>query len=92
MQPRITGKMICRKYGLTAAHSLYREDGTWYHVLRDFPGILFDKNGFVRFIDYEEFSQCEDIKVYPEKDQLAVPKGINSIAGYTTFASLSATK
>ncbi len=46
---RITGEWLNIAYRLGAAQSRYREDGTWYHPLRRFPGVLFDGGGYVRF-------------------------------------------
>ncbi|MDB5141161.1 MAG: hypothetical protein JWR12_3077 [Mucilaginibacter sp.] len=37
----MNAKQIIKTLNLTAAHSLYREDGLWYHHLKKFPGILF---------------------------------------------------
>jgi hypothetical protein len=87
-KPYVTAKQLCAKYGLDAEHSLYRSDGTWYHVLKQFPGILFDKNGFIRFSNHEDFAACAALKVYVDTDQVAVPDGISKIPGYTTFDSL----
>lgn len=39
----------------SAKHGLYREDGKWYHHLMDFPGVLFDINGFVMFNTKEDY-------------------------------------
>lgn len=89
MQFKTNGKQLCKIYGLTASHSLYREDGKWYHILKKFPGILFDRNGFVLFESREEFLDCEALKASPETDQLHVADGISTIPGYTTFASLA---
>lgn len=89
MQSGITAKKLCKKHGITAAHSLYREDGRWYHVLKKFPGVLFDKNGFVLFGSQIEFADCKELRIYSEKDQVVVASGISSIPGYVTFASLS---
>lgn len=88
VKPHINAKQLCTKYGLDAEHCLYRADGKWYHVLKQFPGILFDRNGFVRFSNHEEFSTCAALKVYAETDQVVVPEGISKIPGYTSFDSL----
>ena len=32
-----------------AIHVLYREDGKFYNTLKDFPGALFDINGYIVF-------------------------------------------
>jgi hypothetical protein len=38
MAKRITGKILNEAWQVGAKHALYREDGKWYHQLRDFPG------------------------------------------------------
>jgi hypothetical protein len=88
VKPYITAKQMCAKYGLDAEHCLYRADGKWYHVLKQFPGILFDKNGFIRFSSHKEYSGCAAMRVYTETDQVVVPQGISKIPGYTSFDSL----
>ena len=40
---------------LNAKHTLYREDGIWFHHLTKFSGILFDKNGYILFLIKEEY-------------------------------------
>jgi 5-methylcytosine-specific restriction protein A len=42
----LTGKELNRLWKVNAKHALYREDGRWYHQLQEFPGVLFDANGF----------------------------------------------
>lgn len=45
----ITGRRLNEKYKVGAVHSLYRENGYWYHALDKFPGALFDAKGYVLF-------------------------------------------
>lgn len=89
MQSRVTGSKLSKMYGLTAAQSLYREDGRWYHILKKFPGVLHDKYGYVLFQSQTEYADCKDLKIYHKTDQVVVASGISSIPGYVTFASLS---
>lgn len=77
------------RYGLKASHCLYRADGTWYHTLKRFPGILFDSSGFIQFQDHQEYMACKEMTIYLDKDQAVIPKGISKIAGYVPFSSLS---
>ena len=90
VKPHITAKKLCTEHGLDAEHCLYRADGKWYHVLKQFPGILFDINGFIRFSNYKEFSDCAGMRIYPDTDQVVAPEGISSIPGYISFDSLRA--
>lgn len=47
MAKKVTGKKLNQKWGVGAKHALYREDGGWYHLLKNFPAALFDANGYV---------------------------------------------
>jgi 5-methylcytosine-specific restriction protein A len=49
IMPRITGRALNRELGLGAEHSLYHKDGYWYDELQQFPGVLFDRSGYVVF-------------------------------------------
>jgi hypothetical protein len=51
-----TGRALAARHRLEAAHSLYRRDGAWYHVLRRFPGLLFDESGYLRFSDMVDYT------------------------------------
>jgi hypothetical protein len=42
---RRRGRDLNQEWRIGAKHSLYREDGTWYHQLREFPGALIDAKG-----------------------------------------------
>ena len=40
---------INKLLNLDAAHAFYFKTGNWYHVLKRFPGMLIDSDGYVRF-------------------------------------------
>jgi len=46
---RITGRKLNSTYKVGAVQVRYREDGVWYHPLDDFPGVLFDGQGYALF-------------------------------------------
>ena len=75
-----TGEALNRKWNVGAAHALYSKDSNWYHVLKSFPGALFDPNGYVLFSDEEEYLGCKYLKI---GEHIHVPDGIYSIPGYT---------
>lgn len=56
--PKPSGKKLNDEWGVGAAHALYREDGTWYHVLEKFPGALFDAHGYVLFETETAYRNC----------------------------------
>lgn len=79
---KLTGRLLNDRWRVRASHPLYREDGTWYHMLKEFPGALFDREGYVLFGSENDFLNCPGVKVYQEKNQVAVAGGISSLPGY----------
>jgi hypothetical protein len=67
-----------------AIHSLYSKDGKWYHHLTDFPGVLFDVNGFVVFKSKSDYSNSPYLQ---HGKHLNVPDRISSIPGYQKFTT-----
>ncbi len=76
---RITGKLLNEKWDVGAKHALYRENGTWYHHLKNFPGAFFDVNGYILFETEQEYQGCSGLQL---GKQVGVPGGIASISGY----------
>jgi hypothetical protein len=89
--PEITARKLNEKWGIGARHALYRKNGTWYHILIEFPGALFDENGFILFSIREYYEGCYDLlrTKQKEKNWINARKGIASIAGYTPFSTLT---
>jgi len=82
---QITGDFLNKLLGLGAKHALYRKDGTWYHNLKNFPGILFDKNGYIIFQTEKQYLEHPSLR---KKQDLNIKDGIKSLKGYTTFSRL----
>ena len=78
----ITGEKINRIVNTGAIHALYREDGKWYHHLKDFPGVLFDINGFVIFNTIDNYRNSPYLH---HGEDLNIPNGISSMPGYQKF-------
>lgn len=76
---KTTGKKLNIEWSVNAKHSLYREDGKWFHHLIAFPGALFDKHGYILFENKEAYENCEYLQRGVE---LNVPNGIAQIPGY----------
>ena len=74
-----TGRGLNERWSVYAKHSLYREDGTWYHLLKKFPGALFDANGYVLFETEVEYLNCPHLHL---GKQTSCHKGISSIPTY----------
>jgi 5-methylcytosine-specific restriction protein A len=94
--PKITGKLLNRELGLEAAHSLYHKDGYWYDVLEEFPGALFDSEGYVIFPNRLAYENCPHLR-HPQTARadgrpgtLSVPNRINSIPEYVQDARVAA--
>jgi 5-methylcytosine-specific restriction protein A len=74
-----SGRELNRRWGVGARHALYREDGSWYHHLNEFPGALFDAHGYVVFKTEAEYFSSPYLQ---HGEELHVPGGITSIPGY----------
>ncbi len=76
---QITGKYLKELWEVDVVHALYHQDGTWFENLREFPGALFDLNGYVVFNTEQEYNTCPYLNI---GQQLNVHDGISSIPGY----------
>jgi hypothetical protein len=81
---KTTGAKLSKRWQLAVRQSHYRETGNWYHNLTEFPGVLWDAEGYVIFVTEKDFIECPSLQIGKE---LSVPKGIKSIPGYTRIAS-----
>jgi 5-methylcytosine-specific restriction enzyme A len=82
MPGRVTGRQLNVRWRVGAAHALYREDGTWYHVLVRFPGALFDAHGYLLFESRAALLACQGMTLGEEKNWINFPSGIASQPGY----------
>lgn len=80
----MTGSKLNRLLDLKANHARYRKTGDWYHSLTQFPGILFDLNGYVVFETKQDYIQCPQIK--PMGD-FSIKNGIRSINNYQYYSN-----
>ncbi|MBN1862396.1 MAG: hypothetical protein JW790_01985 [Dehalococcoidales bacterium] len=76
---RLSGKYLARQWRVNVVHALYHKDGSWYNHLRDFPGALFDPNGYVIFNTEREYRDCPYLQ---HGQELHAIGGISSIPGY----------
>ncbi len=79
---RLTGAARAKEWGIRVLHALYREDGKWYHVLKRFPGALFDAHGYIRFDTEENYTRCFHISIKRETNSMHAPAGIACLPGY----------
>lgn len=81
----MTGNFLNKVLQLGAKHALYREDGKWYHNLTDFPGVLFDKGGYVLFSNKEEYHTNSNLQI---RQDLHIKNGLGSLVEYIHFNNL----
>ncbi len=74
-----SGKELSRKWNVNVKHALYHQDGTFYENLRDFPGALFDPNGYVIFNTEQEYYSNPYLNI---GKKLNVIRGIASMPRY----------
>jgi len=76
---KLRGRYLKELWNVNIAHALYHIDGTWFENLREFPGGLFDYNGYVVFNTKHEYNTSPYLNI---GQQLNVHDGISSIPGY----------
>ena len=81
----MNGKLLNEILQLKAKQALYRENGLWYHNLTNFPGVLFDKDGYVIFSNKGEYSTNPKLQI---KQDLHIKNGISSLDNYIRFNHL----
>jgi 5-methylcytosine-specific restriction protein A len=82
MATRVTGRQLNAAWNVGAKHSLYRKDGTWYHLLEQFPGALFDAHGYVVFESKSDLMACPGILMGEAKNWVNFATGIEKLPGY----------
>lgn len=79
-----TGRRINQLLRLGAEHSLYRETGDFYQVLNNFPGILIDNRGYIRFETRDELDNYEGITI-THIIHIKTRNGIRDLPNYIPF-------
>jgi 5-methylcytosine-specific restriction enzyme A len=80
--PKITARVLCKEWSINVQHALYREDGTWYHLLQRFPGALFDARGYIVFETENDYRMCPGALFGRGKNWMNVPAGIATLPNY----------
>ena len=78
----MNGKKINALLKVGVKHALYRNDGKWYHNLTQFPGALFDQDGYVIFLTEDVYKSEANLQI---KEDLHVQNGIKTLKGYRLF-------
>lgn len=76
------GKQLNKEWNVNAEHALYRKNGTWFNLLKHFPGVLFDENGYTPFDTREDFDNFRQRPGVTGRVQVHVRGGISSHPGY----------
>jgi 5-methylcytosine-specific restriction protein A len=80
----LDGKLLNELWGLEAKHSLYSKKGDWYYILNDFPGVLFDENGYVLFNTKEEFYSSPHLTI---TKHLHIPELLHNLPNYNKVSA-----
>jgi 5-methylcytosine-specific restriction protein A len=75
-------KSLQAQYAPDTLHALRSEKGNWYHELTQFPGVLFDHSGYIRFESEKDYRKSSYLKHGSSGNQVAVKGGISKIPGY----------
>jgi 5-methylcytosine-specific restriction protein A len=75
-----SGRSLQIEWKISAKHVLYHHEGTWFHLLENFPGALCDPDGYVVFHTREDFLKCPHLRI---ATHTKAPNGLKSISGYT---------
>src|ERR1044072_1205256 len=78
----MNGRTLNRLLNLGAQHALYREDGGWDHHLESFPGVLFDRSGYVIFHNQSDYLTHPELN---HGQDLHITLGISSMKEYILF-------
>lgn len=78
-------KKINTNFNLEANHIFYFHQGTWYHNLKKFPGILVDRNGYVRFETEDDYINDSFLQ---HGTRLHIRDGISSMPNYIEFTEI----
>ncbi len=81
---RITGDVLNHRFSLGARHALYHKDGTFYERLSQFPGVLCDPNGYVRYNNEHQFASDPRLSIGVKVN---VHGGLNTHPRYDRFAA-----
>jgi hypothetical protein len=73
------GKQLNKEWEVGARHALFSREGDWYENLRQFPGALFDLNGYVLFETELDYNNCAHVSV---KKKTNVRGSISSLPNY----------
>lgn len=81
----LKGKYLNEKYKVGARQARYRRDEERYHPLNEFPGVLFDANGYALFATASDYADCDRVKKGPDTNHIHVDGGISTLPFYVSL-------
>ncbi len=75
----MSGAILNKKWSVNAEHALFHKNGTWFEVLKAFPGALFDSRGYVQFSSATDYASCPGVSV---GEKTNVRYGIANLPNY----------
>lgn len=85
MKTENTAQRLKKEWNVEVKHQLYSRNGTAYEKLKEFPGALFDQNGYIIFKTKEEYFRCPVVSI--NKKVSIHGGGISNIPGYISIKS-----
>ena len=79
MNYQLSGKSLAKRWRVSSNQALYHQGGTFYNNLKDFPGTLFDPEGYITFRTKEKYENCTYLSI---GEKTNVPGCISNIPGY----------
>ena len=78
MPKQSKGSKLCNEWGLVAKQCLYSEWGNYYGLIKLYPAVLLDSNGYL-YLESPAALNIPEIKI---GKRINVPKRISSLPGY----------
>ena len=78
---RLTAKVFIERWRVPVVQGRYHQGGTFFMNLTEFPGALFDPDGYAVFETEDEYHDCDGVSVGDEKTNVSKP-GIRALPQY----------
>lgn len=87
------GRKLNLEWRVGAEHALYSRDGTFFHLLEEWPGALFDQEGYLLFKTEAQYQRYIDRRFLNDSgNRLKANHGISSLPGYRRRRHIRAKK
>lgn len=82
---KLNARVLIERWRVPVVQGRYHQGGTFFMNLTEFPGALFDPNGYAVFETEDEYLNCDVVNVGDEKTNVSKP-GIRSLPHYKRVA------